>query len=157
MKGPPVLQCACGQKGWLLLIGLCLLARPGLAADTEQRLQFAELYKSVGVLGLELSEKVQSLAGKAVLMRGFMAPPLKPDARFFVLTRQPVAICPFCQSDADWPQDIVVVYLQRTLEPVPASRPIEVHGILEVGSKVDPNTGFVSLLRIVNAKFQPLQ
>jgi hypothetical protein len=89
-------------------------------------------------------------------MRGFMAPPLKPDARFFVLTRQPVAICPFCQSDADWPQDIVVVYLQRTLEPVPASRPIEVRGILEVGSKVDPNTGFVSLLRIVDAKFQPL-
>jgi hypothetical protein len=59
-----VLRCACGRKAWLILLGLCLLARPGLAADTEQRLQFAELYKSVGVLGLELSEKVQHLAGK---------------------------------------------------------------------------------------------
>jgi hypothetical protein len=142
---------------WLILAGLCLLARPVLAADTDNHLQFAELYKSFGVLGLELSDKVSRLAGKPVLMRGFMAPPLKPDAKFFVLTKQPVAICPFCQSDADWPHDIIVVYLQRTLEPVPASRPIEVRGILEVGSKVDPNTGFVSLLRIIDAKFQALQ
>ena len=45
-------------------------------------------------------------------MHGYMAPPLKPESRFFVLTREPLALCPFCQSDAEWPADIVVVYLE---------------------------------------------
>ena len=34
------------------------------------------------------------------------------------LTREPMALCPFCQSDADWPADIVVVHLKRATAPV---------------------------------------
>ena len=58
-------------------------------------------------------------------MRGFMAPPLKAEAKFFVLTEIPMSICPFCSSDADWPDNIVVVYLdekQTFVQPNAADR-----------------------------------
>src|SRR5713226_3676451 len=70
------------------------------------------MYKASGVLGLEMSDKLVALNGKPVEITGFMTPPLKAEAGFFVLTREPVSLCPFCNSDADWPSDIIVVYLR---------------------------------------------
>lgn len=116
-------------------------------------LTFEELYGKVGVLGLEFSAKVKALSGHAVAMRGFMAPPLKAEANFFVLTKIPMALCPFCSSDADWPDDIVVVYLGEKQTFVQPSTIIEVHGTLETGSWTDPDTGFVSLLRLRDAQY----
>jgi hypothetical protein len=149
-------------KHWSLLVGLGIatvlfpffLERAG--ADGLNRLSFSELYGSVGVLGLQFSDKVKTLAGKRVSIRGFMAPPLKVEADFFVLTREPVALCPFCQSDRDWPNDIIVVYLKPGTRLTSNTVPIEVMGILEVGSKTDTHTGFVSLLRLVDAQWQKL-
>lgn len=93
------------------------------------------------------------LQGKVVAMRGYMAPPLKPEAAFFVLTAQPVSLCPFCQSDADWPQDIAVVYLRKgvTAPFRSSAEPVDVWGVLELGSKLDPATGFASQVRLVEA------
>ena len=124
-----------------------------LAADLPQ-LAFPEMYSGVSVLGLTFSDKLKSLAGKRVRMQGFMAPPLKADAHFFVLTESPVSLCPFCSTDADWPDNIVVVFLSDKQEFVQANRLIEVVGTLEVGSRMDEETGFVSLVRIVNARFE---
>jgi len=73
-----------------------------------------------------------------------------------VMTKEPVSLCPFCQSDADWPSDIVVVYLQRGTSLTSNTEPIEVSGTLEVGSRTDQKTGFVSLLRIVEARLRRL-
>jgi hypothetical protein len=126
-----------------------LAARAGPA-----ELRFSELYVSRGPLGLEFSERVKTLAGKPVAMRGFMAPPLKAEATFFVLTREPVALCPFCDSDKDWPADIVVVHLGREQEFVQNNQTIEVTGTLEVGVKVDAETRFLSRLRLVDARFR---
>jgi len=83
-------------------------------------------------------------------------PPLKPEADFFVMTKEPVSLCPFCQSDAEWPADIVVVYLRKGTSLTSNQDPVEVIGTLEVGSKTDPRTGFVSLLRIVDARLRRL-
>lgn len=131
---------------------LSLAAWPArAAADT---ISFDELYGKVSVLGLTFSDKVKALEGKPVAMRGFMAPPLKAEANFFVLTEMPMALCPFCSSDADWPDDIIVVYLDRAQTFEQANGIIEVSGKLEVGSWTDPETGFVSLLRIVGAGFR---
>ncbi|MCJ8144517.1 hypothetical protein MKI84_16450 [Ancylobacter sp. A5.8] len=121
------------------------------AALATEALDFDELYGSVGVLGLTFSEKVKALSGRQVTMKGYMAPPLKAEADFFVLTEIPMSICPFCSSDADWPDNIVVVYLERAQTFEQANALIEVRGTLEVGSWTDPATGFVSLLRIVGA------
>jgi hypothetical protein len=123
-------------------------------ADAPALLRFDRLYKSFGVLGNELSEAVRGLAGQQVLVHGYIAPPLKPASRFFVLTRQPVAICPFCQSDADWPLDIIVVYLQNASPMVSGGEAVMVRGKLELGSWTDRETGFVSQIRIVDAAFR---
>ncbi|ACA20715.1 conserved hypothetical protein [Methylobacterium sp. 4-46] len=128
-----------------------LAARPARAAAAS--LTFEELYGTIGVLGLAFSDKVKALAGQEVAMRGFMAPPLKAEAAFFVLTAIPMALCPFCSSDADWPNDIVVVYLDRKQTFAPPATLIEVTGRLEVGSWTDPESGFVSLIRLTHGRF----
>ena len=125
----------------------------GMAEAAQQSLDFEELYGKVSPLGLSFSDKVKSLAGKPVTMRGFMAPPLKAEAKFFVLTQIPMSICPFCSTDADWPDNIVVVYLESAQTFEQANALIAVSGKLEVGSWTDPETGFVSLLRITGADF----
>lgn len=133
---------------------MVLLAGFGGPAYAAEQLTFDELYAAQGVLGLKFSDKVKALAGKAVTMKGFMAPPLKAEAKFFVLTEIPMALCPFCSSDADWPDNIVVVYLDEKQTFVQANAPIEVQGTLDCGSWTDPETGFVSLLRLRHAEFQ---
>ena len=104
--------------------------------------------------GYEFSDALLALEGKPVTMRGYMAPPLKPESKFFVLTGEPLALCPFCQSDADWPADIVVIYLERTAPMLGGGDPVTVTGRLEVGSWTDPESGFVSQIRIVDAAFR---
>jgi hypothetical protein len=126
------------------------LVQPALAAET---LGFGELYKSFGVLGLEFSDKVKRLTGQEITIKGFMAPPLKAEANFFVLTEIPMSLCPFCSSDADWPDNILVVYLARKQTFVQFNAPIAAQGVLEYGSWVDPETGFVSQLRLRDASF----
>jgi len=143
-----------GRRRALVMMGgaaLSLTMRPARAAvDT---ISFDELYGKISVRGLTFSDKVVALKGARVAMRGFMAPPLKAESNFFVLTEIPMALCPFCSSDADWPDDIIVVYLDRAQTFEQANGIIEVSGTLEVGSWTDPETGFVSLLRIVGARF----
>ncbi len=111
-------------------------------------LEFNEMYSGASALGLELSPKLKSLEGKKVRMTGFMAPPLKPTLNFFVLTKVPMSICPFCSTDADWPNDIVLVKLSQAVTALPFDRPITVTGQLELGYQMDEETGFVSLVRI---------
>lgn len=122
-------------------------------ARASQALTFDELYGKISVLGLEFSDKVKALDGKTVSMEGFMAPPLKAEADFFVLTEIPMALCPFCSSDADWPDNIVVIYLAGKQTFLPGGTRVAVQGKLEMGSWTDPNTGFLSRLRIRDAKF----
>ncbi|TPE49867.1 hypothetical protein [Amaricoccus solimangrovi] len=138
----------------VLLATVCLaVAAAARAGEGSGTLAFDELYGKVGVLGLSFSDKLRALKGQTVRMKGFMAPPLKAEAKFFVLTKRPMALCPFCSSDADWPADIVVVYLDRAQTFEQANALIEVTGTLEVGSWTDPETGFVSQVRIVGARF----
>jgi hypothetical protein len=141
------------RRHLLLASAAAALVPRAAKASADAALSFDELYGRVGVLGLEFSDKVKGLAGRTVAMRGFMAPPLKAEASFFVLTEIPMALCPFCSSDADWPDNIVVVYLDRAGTFEQPNRLIEASGRLEVGSWRDPDTGFLSLLRIVDAGY----
>ena len=140
------------RRGAVLGLAAASLFDRAVAADVET-IAFDSLYKSFGVLGFEFSDRVTVLRGKPVRMVGYMAPPLKPESRFFVLTREPLAICPFCQSDADWPVDIVVVFMKNETAMVSAGRKVVVAGRLEIGSATDADTGFVSQIRIADAGF----
>ena len=123
-------------------------------AASDLKLGFEEMYEGNPILGLQFSQKLKSLANKTVSVEGFMAPPLKPEADFLVMTREPVSLCPFCNSDQDWPDNIIVVYLSKKQEFVQPNRPIVVTGRLELGSFTDKETGFVSLVRLVDATFE---
>jgi hypothetical protein len=137
-------------QGLATLLPLAVTAR----GDDAELISFGGLYKSFGVLGYEFADHVKSRAGRTVAMMGYMAPPLSVESDFFVLTREPLAICPFCQSDADWPVDILVVYLARATPLVTAGARIMVTGRLEVGSWTDPATGFMSQIRLRDASYR---
>lgn len=112
-------------------------------------IDFSDLYERETVF----SSLAESLNGADVEMTGFMAPPLKAESTFFVLTRMPMGVCPFCESAADWPSDIVVVYTEEPISVVPFNFPIRVSGRLELGVYKDEAMGFVSRVRLVDADF----
>lgn len=98
--------------------------------------------------GLQLSDKLVSLDGQQVVIDGYMAPPLKPALDWFVLTRVPLALCPFCSTDVDWPNDIALAYMPEGEDITATEYPLRLHGRLEVGSSADAETGMISLVRI---------
>lgn len=125
-----------------------LPARPILAND-PRRLFFYDLY----VKGTTtLSDKALGLNATPVEVVGFMAPPLKAEAPFFVLTDIPMETCPFCNDIALWPDNIIYVTSDAELPMVPFDRQIRVAGVLDLGESLDDETGFVSLVRLKNAQ-----
>ncbi|WP_306117452.1 MULTISPECIES: hypothetical protein [unclassified Roseitalea] len=121
------------------------VAGPARASDDEIRLR--ELYNK----DMSFSPLAEGLEGDRVAVSGFMAPPLKANSKFFVLTKMPMAVCPFCETEAEWPDDILAVYTKRTLKVVPFNVPIVTEGVLELGTFRDPETGFLSRVRLANA------
>ena len=127
------------------------------SAANDATLLFTELYKGGSSRGLVFSDKLATLNGQRVAMTGFMAPPLKPALDFFVLTRVPLSLCPFCASDAEWPEDIVFVRMPLGKSIQPTAAAVRVTGQLDIGTKTDEATGFVSLLRIAADGVQVLR
>lgn len=136
--------------GLAATLALPALAVPARAATPD--LRFRDLYSR----GTRLSDYAASLEGQRIEMTGYMAPPLKPEIDFFVLTRMPMAVCPFCSDAADWPTDLVVSYSRSPLEVVRYSDLIRVEGRFETGIKTDPDTGFVSLVRLMDVSYRKL-
>lgn len=133
-----------------LLVSAALAATLPALGRADGEIAFGDLYERQTVF----STLAHSLDGKPVTMIGFMAPPLKAEATFFVLTRMPLSVCPFCETEADWPSDIVVIYTDDPVSVVPFNFPIRVRGVLELGTYKDAEMGFVSRVRIVGAEFE---
>ncbi len=125
---------------------LFLRALPALA---ETGLKLRDLYNK----DLSFSDRALAAKGKRVAIAGFMAPPLKAESVFFVLTKMPMAVCPFCEPGTPWPDDILAVYAKRVVEAIPFNVPIMVTGVLELGDAVDPELGFYSKVRLADATF----
>ncbi|MBV7395496.1 hypothetical protein [Mameliella sediminis] len=124
-----------------------LVAAPALAQDNA--LKIRELYEKNG----DMSAIALDGAGQRLTFEGFMAPPLKAESQFFVLTKMPMSVCPFCETEAEWPDDILAVYTKRVVEVLPYNVKITARGVLELGSYKDPETGFVSLVRLTDATY----
>ena len=114
-------------------------------------LDFSDMYSGASSEGLVFSDTLNSLNGSEVTTTGFMAPPLKPSINFFVLTETPMAVCPFCSTDADWPYNMVVVYVNGSVDALPYDQEVTVTGTLDLGSYMDGDTGFVSQVRLLEA------
>ncbi|USJ28551.1 hypothetical protein [Ensifer adhaerens] len=135
---------------FLVFISAAIAA--GAAFGAASTLTFSELYEK----GSDPSAKTKALTGSEVSIVGYMAPPLKAQATFFVLTKMPMAVCPFCDSTLDWPTDIVLIKTSSIVDATPFNFPIKVVGKLEVGFEKDEETGFVSFLRLSDAVFERL-
>lgn len=92
--------------------------------------------------------------GRRVRFRGFMAPPLVAESRFFVLTETPMSVCPFCDTESEWPNNIVSVFAKRVVQVAPFYEPIEAEGVLRLDPHTDAETGFLSLVRIEDAVYR---
>lgn len=119
------------------------------ATDPDRVLKVREFYNRMR----GFSETAETLDGERITVEGFMAPPLKADSNFFVLTKMPMSVCPFCETAAEWPDDIMAVYTKRTVDVIPFNVKIETRGVLELGEFRDPETGFVSLVRLADATY----
>jgi hypothetical protein len=120
--------------------------RPAQAVEA-QRLFFYQLYST----GTQLSDTALGLNGQPVEIVGFMAPPLKAESKFFVLTDVPMEVCPFCDDIALWPDNIIFVTADTVFPVFPYNRQVRVYGMLDLGEETDPATGFVSLVRLEQA------
>jgi hypothetical protein len=132
------------------LAALALLPAGLARAADEPALKLRDLYNK----DLSFSDKALAARGTRVSIAGFMAPPLKADSVFFVLTKMPMAVCPFCEPGMPWPDDILAVYAKRVVDVIPFNVPIVVTGVLELGDAVDPELGFYSKVRLVDATFE---
>ena len=103
---------------------------------------------------LSFSDYAKEHEGKVISVNGFMAPPLKAESKFFVLTKMPMAVCPFCEPEADWPDDILAIYARRIVDVIPFNKRIVVDGRLQLGGYTDPETGFYSMVRLENAQYR---
>ncbi len=120
---------------------------PGQSALANPVIKLRDLYNK----DLSFSELALSIEGDRIAVKGYMAPPLKSESVFFVLTKRPMATCPFCNDGDDWPDDIAAIYSKRTVDVQPFNVGIVVSGTLELGDCKDPDTGFFSRVRLVNA------
>lgn len=120
------------------------------ARGADGPIRLRELYNK----DLTFSDLAREREGERIEVRGFMAPPLKAESDFFVLTKRPMAVCPFCETSADWPDDIVAIYTKRTVSVVPFNVRILTRGTLELGDFRDPETGFLSRVRITDATYE---
>ena len=82
-----------------------------------------------------------------------MYQPLKAETNFLVLTKRPMTVCPFCETEAEWPEDILAAYTKGIIKVIPFNVKIAAQGVLELGTVSDPETGFVSRVRPVDAKY----
>lgn len=132
------------------LFAILIVATTYNSAKASKPLKIRELYQN----GTQLSQLAKDLQGKYLTIEGYMAPPLLAMSQFFVLTKMPMAVCPFCETEADWPDDILAIYTKRTVKVRDFNVKITVRGILRLGKFIDPETGFLSLLRLENAIYE---
>ena len=119
------------------------------AVPAPAALSFRELIER-SPRGLRPSPRLLSLEGRRVRLVGYMAQMEAPPKGGFYLCAAPVFATEGGGGTADLPPDAVLVIVKsaRGKELAPLSRPVEVTGVLEVGTRVD-DEGHVSNIRIV--------
>lgn len=138
------------RRQFLVLSPVLLLLPRAVAAQEDGAIRLRDLYNK----DKSFSDLALANEGQRITVDGFMAPPLKAESTFFVLTKMPMAVCPFCEPGQTWPDDILPVYTRRVVDPLPFNIPMSASGILELGDYVDPETGFFSKLRLTEAIYE---
>ena len=136
-------------RGIAAVSAVLLVPRQSFAAATAEPLRMRALYND----DMSFSDLALSLEGERIGVAGFMAPPLRAETRFWVLTDTPQAVCPFCDDAAFWPDDILAIYSKRFLKVAAYDLPIVSTGTLRLGEDKSAETGFVSRARLEDASY----
>jgi hypothetical protein len=126
------------------------LIRPAAAAQDDGSIRLRDLYNR----DMTFSDLALANEGQRIDVDGFMAPPLKAESTFFVLTKMPMAVCPFCEPGQTWPDDILAVYARRVVDVIPFNVPMRASGTLEMGDYTDPELAFYSRVRLSDATYE---
>ncbi|HEX8374873.1 MAG TPA: hypothetical protein VF606_06810 [Geminicoccaceae bacterium] len=138
------------RRRFLVLSPALLLLPRAAAAQDDGPIRLRDLYNR----DMTFSDLALANEGQRIDVDGFMAPPLKAESTFFVLTKMPMAVCPFCEPGQTWPDDILAVYARRVVDVIPFNVPMRASGILEMGDYTDPELGFYSRVRLSDATYE---
>ena len=105
-----------------------LLARRARAAETAT-IKRRDLYN----WDPSFSDIALAGAGSRITNAGFMVSLPKASSVFFVLTKMPMAVCPFCDPGMPWPDGMLAVQNQAVGRRHSFNLPITVTGVLEPG------------------------
>lgn len=136
----------------LLILGLI---QPN-ASGSYEVIKFSELY-NVTDDGKTVSEKIKSLDGQKVKMRGFMAEQSPIDESFIYLVNAPFTVCPFCVITDSTKLEVLTVYMANKSPVKYTTEPVEIVGKLEVEPKADKVFGEVTQFRIYADKVNILK
>ena len=132
---------------------LALLVGAGKRAWAATRaLSLESLYGNPDMPGVDYRPKVLELAGQKVAVKGYVVPHTGDQAApFMVVSAEPLIGCPHCLASLDLPADSVIAYFKTAPKLADIGLPVTVEGTLELGSRADAKTGFVSAIRLVEA------
>ncbi len=126
------------------VIGLGTCDAVAATGGDNSRLLVRDLFNK----DLSVSPKAQVLAGKRIDIFGYMSPPPVAESDFFVLTQRPLALCPFCDPDAEWPDQVMAIYTRTPAKLYPFNVLLRVRGTLQLGEDTHDATGFRSKIRM---------
>jgi len=156
-----------GRKGYQILaavVGFCLIISAGCAPQMAhenlsepaeppaQLMKFSEFFKMpIGPYGLEPGERLLSLQGQRVRIRGFVVHDDEPTPGFFMMSPVPVGLGERADGPADdLPASTLFVQLPDSAKDRVMAQvrgPVEVTGILNVGGRPQPD-GRMSYVRL---------
>lgn len=137
--------------GAALLAGCPPLCLGGGALAQPAKLALDQLYDPPDLAANNFAPSVRALAGRDVVVDGFVAPHVQGNAPFHIVTPRPINTCPHCGGQA-MPADALLAYIPPRDTPLPVGRRTLVAGRLELGAARDVTTGFLSTARLRNAQ-----
>jgi hypothetical protein len=136
----------------MLMLGAALAAGcPHLALAQPAKLSLDQLYDPPDLAATNFAAPIRALAGRQVVVDGFVAPHASGNAPFHIVTARPVATCPHCGGQA-MPADALLAYIPLREQVLPVGRRTLVSGRLELGAARDVTTGFLSTARLRDAQ-----
>jgi hypothetical protein len=125
----------------------------GNAKASPVRVALEDIHREPHMPGVEYSPKAQKLVGHRIRVEGFLAPHVGDRAApFMVLAGQPMVGCPHCLGALDLPGDSLIAYFGARPGLAETGVPLAVEGVLDLGSRTDAQTGFVSNIRLFDAR-----
>lgn len=136
----------------MIMVGAALLAGcPHGASAQPAKLVLDQLYDPPDLPATNFAASVRALAGRVVMIDGFVAPHVAGNAPFHIVTARPINACPHCGGQA-MPADALLAYIPPRETPLPIGRRTLVAGRLELGAARDVTTGFLSTARLRDAQ-----